>query len=52
MVSQILDLCLKSCSFSSYDFNHVVLPLRSSFSSYSFLMSLLIFCSTFVIFFL
>jgi hypothetical protein len=44
VVSQILAFCFKSCSSSSCDFNHDVLPLSSSFSSYSFLMNILIFC--------
>ncbi len=52
MVCQILDLCLKSCSSSSCDFNGVMLPFSSSFSSCTLLMSLLIFCSTFALFFL
>ncbi len=37
VVSQISTFCLKFYNFSSCDFSHDVLPLSSSFSSYSFL---------------
>jgi hypothetical protein len=52
VVFHIFDFCFKSCSFSSCDFNHIVLPLNFSFLSYSFLTSILIFCSIFALFFL
>jgi len=52
MVSQISAFYLESCSFSSYDFSCVVLPLSFSFSSCSFLMSILIFYLAFALFFL
>ncbi len=52
MVSQILTFCLKFYNSSSCDFNRVVLLLSSSFSSCSFLMSTLIFCSTSTLLFL
>ncbi len=51
MVSQILAFCFESCNSSFYNFNHVVLPLSYSISSYSFLMSTSIFYSTFALFF-
>ncbi len=41
-----LNFNLKSYNFSSCNFNRVMLPLNSSFSSYDFLMNILIFCST------
>ncbi len=49
--SQILDFYFKSCSSSSCDFSCVVLPLSSSFSSYRFLMNILIFYSASTLFF-
>jgi hypothetical protein len=52
VASQILDFWLKSCSFSSCDFNRDVLPLSSSFSSCSFVMITLTFYSTSTLFFL
>jgi hypothetical protein len=52
MVSHILAFCFKVCNYSSYNFNYDVLPLSSSFSSYSFLMSTLFFCSASTLFFL
>jgi hypothetical protein len=52
MVSHISPFCFKLCNFSSYDFNHDVLPLSSSFSSYSFLMSTIFLCSASTLFFL
>ncbi len=52
MVSQNVAFCLKFCSSSSCDFNYAMLPLNSSLSSCSFLMSTWIFCSTSTLFFL
>jgi len=52
MVSQILVFYFKFYNSSSCNFNHVVLPLSSSFSSYNFLMSILFFYSASTLFFL
>jgi hypothetical protein len=52
MVFQLSIFCFKSCSSSSCNFSRVVLPLSSSFSSYNFLMNLLILCSISTLFFL
>ncbi len=52
VVSQISTLCHKSYSSSSCDFSCVVLPLSSSFSSCSFLISTLIFYSSSTLLFL
>jgi len=51
MVSQNLAVCFKFYNFSSYDFSCAVLPLNSSFSSCSFLISTLFFYSTSALFF-
>ncbi len=50
--AKILAFCLKFCNSSSYNFNYVMLPLSCSFSSYNFLMTILVFCLAFTLFFL
>ncbi len=52
VVSQISTFYLQFYNYSSCNFNYVVLPLSSSFSSYNFLMNILFLCSTFALFFL
>jgi hypothetical protein len=48
----ISTFCFRLCNPSSCNFNHVVLPLSSSFSSCSFLMNTLFFYSASSLFFL